>query len=195
MANRLPARLNALRRALSTSAIQRSSLSVLPSAIDPTSTEFLQRKEDMATLERELATALGVVKRGGGDRAIAKVRAAGNGKLLVRERSVSRYEQCSTVLTSSTMIAVELRSSWIRFRHFSNYPLSRVTKCTRALCLPLVSSPVLDESLGQSQLHSTVVTARCRNAESRLFTFLCCRIECMIVANDVRHLAGRENAR
>ena len=97
MANRMPARLNALRRTLTTSAVQRSSLSVLPSAIDPTSTEFLQRKEDMATLERELAIALGVVKKGGGDKAIAKVRAAGNGKLLVRERSVAPVsaESCS----------------------------------------------------------------------------------------------------
>ena len=175
----------ALRRTLTTSAVQRSSLSVLPSAIDPTSTEFLRRKEDMATLERELATALGVVKQGGGECAIAKVRAAGNGKLLVRERFVPTLRPSRIALIDLDTIPVEFRSSSIPFRRFSNCPPLPVTTCTKARSRLRVSSPVSDESLGESSHHSGAVAARLRKCGVPLFTFFVDRIECMIVANDV----------
>lgn len=79
LGNRVP------RRALT---VPRSLTTTLPTAVDCTTPEFIQRQSDMKLLEIELANLLQVVHQGGGTKAIAKVRAAGRGKLLVRERYV-----------------------------------------------------------------------------------------------------------
>lgn len=63
----------------------------LPTAVDPTSAEFIERASAMRVLEDELRTNLHAVYQGGGAKARAKVRQAGNGKLLVRERYIQLY--------------------------------------------------------------------------------------------------------
>jgi hypothetical protein len=82
-------RLSPLHRALSTLPPSPSILStVLPTSVDTTSAEFLERAAAMKVLEDDLKRLLRVVEEGGGAKAREKVRKAGNGKLLVRERCV-----------------------------------------------------------------------------------------------------------
>lgn len=57
---------------------------VLPTAVDTSSPEFIERAAAMAVLEKDLAALRKVVEAGGGEQAQAKARKAG--KLLVRER-------------------------------------------------------------------------------------------------------------
>jgi hypothetical protein len=80
-------RLPSTRRALSSVPSSPSILStVLPTSIDTTSVEFQERAAAMNVLEEDLKRLLRVVEEGGGAKAREKVRKAGNGKLLVRER-------------------------------------------------------------------------------------------------------------
>lgn len=58
---------------------------VLPSLVDPSSEEFVERAEQMREKERELRAMWGKVLMGGGEKAQGKAKKAG--KLLVRERS------------------------------------------------------------------------------------------------------------
>lgn len=57
---------------------------VLPSLVDPTSDEFVERARQMRDKEDELRQLWGKVLAGGGEKAQAKAKKAG--KLLVRER-------------------------------------------------------------------------------------------------------------
>lgn len=62
---------------------------VLPTAVDRTSPEFVERAAAMAALEADLAALRTKVELGGGDK--ARARAKKSGKLLVRERCVSGF--------------------------------------------------------------------------------------------------------
>lgn len=63
--------------------------SVIRTAVQPSSEGFIAKAAAMSQLEVELGEKLARIEQGGGQRAVARVRAAGRGdKWLARERSV-----------------------------------------------------------------------------------------------------------
>ncbi|KAL8292632.1 hypothetical protein RQP46_001244 [Phenoliferia psychrophenolica] len=79
---------------------------VLPTAIDRTSPEFLERAAAMQALEDDLAALRTQVELGGGDK--ARARAKKSGKLLVRERIQELLDPFSPFLELSSFAAHEM---------------------------------------------------------------------------------------
>lgn len=80
----------------------------LPSLIDPTSAEFIERSSAMAAVASELKRQLALVHLGGGLKAREKVRAAGKGKLLVRERIEKLLDPFSPFMELSAFAGHEM---------------------------------------------------------------------------------------
>jgi 3-methylcrotonyl-CoA carboxylase beta subunit len=80
----------------------------LPTLIDSTSTEFIQRSIAMHQVQAELKRQLAIIHLGGGLKAREKVKQAPNNKLLVRERIIKLLDPFSPFMELSAFAAHQM---------------------------------------------------------------------------------------